>query len=68
MSIAYEHSRTVVVELEADFTQPLGLHGAPQPSRLLRVEEEKPSGARTDELADRLYAALLDGMRGYAMP
>jgi len=25
-------------------------------------------GARTDELADRLYAALLDGMRGYAMP
>ena len=25
-------------------------------------------GARTDELADRLYAALLDGMRGYATP
>ena len=26
------------------------------------------SGAGTDELADRLYAALLDGMRGYATP
>src|SRR5918912_1743614 len=26
------------------------------------------SGADTDELADRLYAALLDGMRGYATP
>jgi TetR/AcrR family transcriptional regulator, cholesterol catabolism regulator len=25
-------------------------------------------GAQTDELADRLYAALLDGMRGYATP
>jgi TetR/AcrR family transcriptional regulator, cholesterol catabolism regulator len=25
-------------------------------------------GAATDELADRLYAALLDGMRGYATP
>jgi AcrR family transcriptional regulator len=25
-------------------------------------------GAPTDELADRLYAALLDGMRGYATP
>src|SRR3954454_18246707 len=25
-------------------------------------------GARTDELADRMYAALLDGMRGYATP
>jgi len=25
-------------------------------------------GAHTDELADRLYAALLDGMRGYATP
>ena len=25
-------------------------------------------GADTDELADRLYAALLDGMRGYATP
>ena len=25
-------------------------------------------GAPTDELADRLYAALLDGMRGYAPP
>src|SRR3989442_7485061 len=25
-------------------------------------------GAGTDELADRLYAALLDGMRGYATP
>lgn len=25
-------------------------------------------GASTDELADRLYAALLDGMRGYATP
>jgi AcrR family transcriptional regulator len=25
-------------------------------------------GSRTDELADRLYAALLDGMRGYATP
>jgi AcrR family transcriptional regulator len=24
--------------------------------------------ARTDEVADRLYAALLDGMRGYATP
>jgi TetR/AcrR family transcriptional regulator, cholesterol catabolism regulator len=25
-------------------------------------------GAATDELADRLYAALLDGMRGYSTP
>jgi AcrR family transcriptional regulator len=25
-------------------------------------------GSSTDELADRLYAALLDGMRGYATP
>src|SRR5512132_3738014 len=25
-------------------------------------------GADTDELADRMYAALLDGMRGYATP
>jgi len=25
-------------------------------------------GSNTDELADRLYAALLDGMRGYATP
>jgi AcrR family transcriptional regulator len=25
-------------------------------------------GARTDALADRLYAAMLDGMRGYATP
>jgi AcrR family transcriptional regulator len=25
-------------------------------------------GAETDQLADRLYAALLDGMRGYATP
>jgi hypothetical protein len=25
-------------------------------------------GADTDQLADRLYAALLDGMRGYATP
>jgi AcrR family transcriptional regulator len=25
-------------------------------------------GADTDELADRLYSALLDGMRGYATP
>jgi TetR/AcrR family transcriptional regulator, cholesterol catabolism regulator len=25
-------------------------------------------GVHTDELADRLYAALLDGMRGYATP
>ncbi len=25
-------------------------------------------GAPTDELADRLYAAMLDGMRGYATP
>jgi AcrR family transcriptional regulator len=25
-------------------------------------------GSATDELADRLYAALLDGMRGYATP
>lgn len=25
-------------------------------------------GPRTDELADRLYAVLLDGMRGYATP
>jgi AcrR family transcriptional regulator len=25
-------------------------------------------GADTDELADRLYAVLLDGMRGYATP
>ena len=25
-------------------------------------------GAHTDELADRMYAALLDGMRGYATP
>src|SRR5438270_2766660 len=26
------------------------------------------AGSATDELADRLYAALLDGMRGYATP
>jgi TetR/AcrR family transcriptional regulator, cholesterol catabolism regulator len=26
------------------------------------------AGADTDELADRVYAALLDGMRGYATP
>ena len=26
------------------------------------------AGAETDGLADRLYAALLDGMRGYATP
>ena len=25
-------------------------------------------GGETDELADRLYASLLDGMRGYATP
>jgi hypothetical protein len=25
-------------------------------------------GSSTDGLADRLYAALLDGMRGYATP
>jgi hypothetical protein len=25
-------------------------------------------GADTDQLADRLYGALLDGMRGYATP
>jgi len=25
-------------------------------------------GADTDELADRFYALLLDGMRGYATP
>jgi hypothetical protein len=25
-------------------------------------------GSPTDDLADRLYAALLDGMRGYATP
>jgi len=25
-------------------------------------------GSDTDQLADRLYSALLDGMRGYATP
>ena len=26
------------------------------------------AGADTDAIADRIYAALLDGMRGYATP
>ena len=36
--------------------------------RELGVHLAAPAARRYDELADRLFAALLDGMRGYATP